>query len=606
MIVFGDHDRFENAAEVLARVLQIRDGAAGLPVGIERNDHRVRAFILAGELAQGIADRDFEARGCDADTPAQRACMQLLMHLAGLVLGREFWPMPGREEIGLVAAQGGLRLRTGEGHAFYALYPESHAVAAERSGLGPDTVVIGIRSIGAGLAAMVAAAMGAQLAWSVRPVGHPFSRELRICDSLKARLLANSDANFAIVDEGPGMSGSSFAAVIDWLRDHGVAPGHIHVFPSHGGEPGMKAGPGVRKNWRLVRKHPADQALFPGGSRDIARWFENVTGTADVVTDISGGEWRKLDHHDPWPPSDRRFERRKILIRAGERAFLAKFAGLGEAAIARMAAAETLAEAGFTPRPLALCHGFMLEEWHDGRPVDLAGDREALLATAARYAGFRARALKPLNRGAPFRQLTEMAVHNARLALGGQAADRLRQRLEKHAGAMVQTFPVHGDNRMHAWEWIVTNDGRLLKTDALDHACGHDLIGCQDVAWDVAGSIVEFGLSAPEANAFARQAGRLAARPVNAGLVEALTGCYLAFQLGSWTLAAQAGDQPETPRLLAAAERYKSLLGCWIADAASPAFDRNGSFTSITAPRSRPPTSSPNTAPAPRPPAATR
>jgi hypothetical protein len=30
---------------------------------------------------------------------------------------------------------------------------------------------------------------------------------------------------------------------------------------------------------------------------------------------------------------------------------------------------------------------------------------------------------------------------------------------------------------------------RLLKTDALDYHAGHDPIGCQDIAWDIAGAI---------------------------------------------------------------------------------------------------------------------
>ena len=95
---------------------------------------------------------------------------------------------------------------------------------ARQSGLGPDTRVIGIRSIGTGLAAIVAAALGAKRPFTVRPVGHPFSRELRIGDGLKEQLLADPHASFAIVDEGPGLSGSSFAAVIGWLRDNDVAP----------------------------------------------------------------------------------------------------------------------------------------------------------------------------------------------------------------------------------------------------------------------------------------------------------------------------------------------------------------------------------------------
>src|SRR3954453_21950736 len=50
------------------------------------------------------------------------------------------------------------------------------------------------------------------------------------------------------------------------------------------------------------------------------------------------------------------------------------------------------------------------------------------------------------------------------------------------------------DNRMHAWEWLVTPEGRILKADALDHHRGNDLVGPQDVAWDLAGAAVELEL----------------------------------------------------------------------------------------------------------------
>jgi hypothetical protein len=37
--------------------------------------------------------------------------------------------------------------------------------------------------------------------------------------------------------------------------------------------------------------------------------------------------------------------------------------------------------------------------------------------------------------------------------------------------------------------------GRLLKSGALDHHAGHDLVGHQDIAWDIVGAVVELGLS---------------------------------------------------------------------------------------------------------------
>ena len=50
-------------------------------------------------------------------------------------------------------------------------------------------------------------------------------------------------------------------------------------------------------------------------------------------------------------------------------------------------------------------------------------------------------------------------------------------------------------------EWIRTREG-FLKTDALDHYDDHFFPGCQDIAWDVAGAIVEFRMSHEQAAEF--------------------------------------------------------------------------------------------------------
>ena len=52
--------------------------------------------------------------------------------------------------------------------------------------------------------------------------------------------------------------------------------------------------------------------------------------------------------------------------------------------------------------------------------------------------------------------------------------------------------PVEIDGRLHAWSYL-RRDGHLLKTDALDHHAGHDLVGCQDIAWDIVGAKIELG-----------------------------------------------------------------------------------------------------------------
>jgi hypothetical protein len=117
------------------------------------------------------------------------------------------------------------------------------------------------------------------------------------------------------------------------------------------------------------------------------------------------------------------------------------------------------------------------------------------------------------------------------------------------------------DGRLHAWEWLVRDDGALIKADALDHHAAHDLVGCQDLTWDLAGAAVELGLSAAEQQRLAAIAGETAGRAVDPELLAFARPCYLAFQLGrhalgrGWT----AGDG-EAARLEAAVDRYAAQL----------------------------------------------
>ena len=154
-----------------------------------------------------------------------------------------------------------------------------------------------------------------------------------------------------------------------------------------------------------------------------------------------------------------------------------------------------------------------------------------------------------------------MARRNCELALGDAATQALRAwtielpRLARHVR------PVRTDNRLHRWEWLVAGE-RLIKTDALDHHAAHDLVGCQDAAWDLAGAATEFGLDASENERLCTIAERETGRAVVPELLGFLALCYAAFQLGSYSLAADAlaGQPGEASRLRAQARRYTDLL----------------------------------------------
>ncbi len=170
---YGDLIRTECPWEKLGGIAGMLWRLAGMLAGIERHGALVAALIEASELAQGIADARFtEAGERDARWPDAEAAMALLARIAQAV--RLSWesgfarlgPVPEAAVAVLHAARlpGTPRTKRAEGFALYSLYPEGYvqAAAAALGDVGGAPLrVIGIRSIGAPLAALVAAATGA-------------------------------------------------------------------------------------------------------------------------------------------------------------------------------------------------------------------------------------------------------------------------------------------------------------------------------------------------------------------------------------------------------------------------------------------------------------
>lgn len=569
MWVYGDRSRARDPQEMLAEICAGLLALKGLH-GMERHAALVSAFINASELAQGLADAAFQVRGCDGPSPEQDAAIAVLTALARAVIASWLGAPDSATEteaLDRLAALGGLALpgeittKTGEGYAFYALYPEAYAEAARSLAPAPDMRVIGLRSIGAGLAAMVAAALGAPPPITLRPTGHPFRRELKLSPELRAELLGDREARFAVVDEGPGLSGSSLNAVADLLEDQGVGAERIVFFPGHGGDLGGQASERHLARWtradrRLVR---FDELIPP---ERLADWAEDLIGCPITpVEDLSGGAWRGERFAEPdWPAADTFQERRKFRVTTAAGAWLLKFVGLGESGEGALRRARLLAGVGFVPEAVGLRHGFLVQRWIEGARVP---DRARLLQHLPAYLGFRARALpaEPAS-GASVADLFEMMRTNVMEALGGEAPEALerwRARIEplNHRVRRVET-----DNRLHAFEWLETRDGALLKADAVEHAHGHDLIGCQDIAWDVAGAVVEYDLDWEAGERLRRTVADASGREVDPELTAFCEAAYAAFQLGAYAMAADAhGHWPaERQRLASRRDRYARWL----------------------------------------------
>jgi hypothetical protein len=589
MLVYGDAERTEATRDRIAALARDLAAVRLMAPGIVRHGALVAAFIAAAELVQGLADAEYERRGMDARSPAQDAGMRLLVALAAAIerSWRSGFADPGQipdvllDDLNAQDLAPIIGTKQAEGYAFYALYPEAYLEAARAlKGIEPVRVV-GIRSIGAGLAALVAAAIDAPPPVTLRPVGHPFQRRIAAAAELADEVRSNAAATFAIVDEGPGLSGSSFGAVADWLEANGVARSRIHAFPSHAGDLGPEASAVHRERWAALPRHVVafeDLLLHPSEpTHRLDSWVADLVGPGMApLEDLSGGAWRAgvYPGEEAWPSANLQQERRKYRLRTASGLWLLKFAGLGHDGERKLERGRLLHEAGFTPEVAGFRHGFLVERWiDDAKPVDSRTvDRARFLDQAARYLAFRARHLPaPDARGAGPGDLLHMARRNAALALGEAAASALDAWTSRLPALEAGLRRVDTDNRMQAHEWLQRPDGSFLKTDALDHSAAHDLVGCQPIAWDIVGVAVEFSLSESETERLRDRVERESGHPVEAELLAFCRPCYLAFQLGAATLAAHAlaGCPAEAERLTRSAARYASLLGEVLADPVS-------------------------------------
>jgi hypothetical protein len=563
MIVYSSRERAASAPVVLSELRRELETLARCP---SPSLDGVRSLLVAlGEFEAAVVD----ALSPDGDGPRPPSAA---LRRASLDMGHALhhsWRRTGQALRWLERLRGSLAalpelthlpsltVRVPEGFAYYALYPEAYLLAAARFLSGrdrADAVVIGIRSIGTALSGVVGAALEEAgwtvESWTVRPRGHPFDRRVHLEPALAESLWRRAGAHFLIIDEGPGLSGSSFASVAAALSNLGVPDDHIGFFPSSLPDPDRLVSEEARRRWR---RHQAWTAPF----EDI--WPRESSPSTGTLTEVSGGAWRPLvfPNESLYPAVHPQHERRKYLrAEAKGGRVLLKFEGLGAYGRRKRDRAERLHEAGFAPRPLGLDQGFLETEFVEARRAPGAIDA-ALVETAARYLAFLRREFPD----GPARPecLLEMIRVNVEEGLGPPWSRSLT-RLERALPAIAGEMAVALDGRMLAHEWVLSARG-WLKADALDHHDDHFFPGCHDICWDLAGFAIEFALDDGQRAVFTQR-------------YEALSGdrevgrrwpfyevAYLAFRLGYTTLAARTLEtSPDGDRFAALSGRYAARL----------------------------------------------
>ena len=615
MIVYGDPGykmefsvllaQLEARAASIYALVQgwIREGAANE----DALDALRSLLIFAGQVEQAVEDaapekcsaaewQGWRSR-CRAWTDAAAAAFVATLSLPELqggetvsasieclTTGHLDGVFPLREEIAAVL----LNVKLPEGFAFYGLYPERYAEsaghwAAEQKPPPDETIfILGVRSIGTSLSALVTAALNSQgrqaIRCTVRPTGHPYTRQVDL--TAEQSVQARGAAWALIADEGPGMSGSSMAATAQALADAGMKSGRIAFLPGHGGEPGGQGSETTRHLWATTPRYATPPAAMRWNGSALSDILAARTSAlygggvrAVRVEEVGGGLWRRTAYagEQEWPAVCPAFERPKYLctLENGDR-IVWKFAGLATGADGR-AQDESLfhllterSRAGWTPAPLDRSMGFVALPWLTGTPLTRTDADADTLRHIARYlAAVSGLPLTTNEHHTAIARLADMLYWNTWEALGEEAAARTRQWSEAAASSdWITRARTYGDGHLAPHEWLRTPTGELFNTDCDNHATDHTIVGKQCYVWDVAGAIVEWQMDNAAETGFtaATQQATGDTFPVHALTFYRLA--YAAFRIGQTAHCARiSGHDPnEQARLWRSHELYKSAL----------------------------------------------
>jgi hypothetical protein len=369
------------------------------------------------------------------------------------------------------------RISHPEGFAYYALHPGDFADAMADAGSPVPVALVGIRSVGTTLSGVACAALrrrGVRASRiTVRPAGHPYNRATELSSDQRdwVRKHQHDGSRFMVVDEGPGLSGSSFLSVAESLMREGVGADSITLLGTRDVDPGQLCASNAVSRW--------NRFAWRRVSSRISQRFQHSTS-------LSGGAWRKFflngraEQPAYWPEMDR------AKYWSADRENVFKFEGLGESGSKIRQRSRVLHEAGFGARVEDAGDGMSCYDFVAGRPLDRSDLSRLVLDRIAEYCAFRTREFS--HDGVADGQFEEMVRFNFSQETGRQWPMGAESFRTDHL--------VIADGRMAPHEWIRSQDGTLIKVDASQHGDDHFFPGPTDILWDLAGAIVEWNMDA--------------------------------------------------------------------------------------------------------------
>ena len=514
MYVFRDGRRFLPGQRLIDAVISTLTA-----LNFSDEESALAALVAAGELECALKDPEH---------PQSDLAEQITNGIAGGLVRQTWAGSPAATSdarmLARLAAQirveGNVHISVLEGFAYYALHPRKILRILDSINLGlrhpmqpgqdfsAHIAVVGIRSIGAPLSAVLAAALrqrGMEAdRITVRPTGHPYDRVLSLLPHERLWVAAHANCKFVLIDEGPGLSGSSFLATAEALSAAGIATDRIHIIGSRQPDPALLRASNAAERWQKYRFH----------------WLQSEPiMPADAALPIGAGLWRRefLTSFDNQPASWTALEMAKFL--SHDRKRLYKFEGFGHFGRATAERVLALHGAGFAVDHHGNDCGFGRYDLQTGRMLRRHDLSTALIHRMADYCAVRAKEISGDDTQPS--QLDEMLRWNWETEFGRE--------LPSHIGTLAVKVPTVCDARMAPHEWFEPRQDAvrpqdILKLDCGSHGDDHFFPGPCDIAWDIAGAIIEWRMGA-------------SAREVLLARYEKRSGDQLRSQLGAYELA---------------------------------------------------------------------
>ena len=450
-----------------------------------------------------------------------------------------------------------------EGFAFYGLYPEMYMEAAEQFFLKrtPEKIVcVGLRTIGTVLAALVEVVLKKKgcTTWSftLRPKGHPYNRSVEFTAEIRDRLIQLRNSWFLVIDEGPGLSGSSICGTLEKLIEIRIPAEKIVIFPSWNPDANRFVSEKAKRLWPLFDKFTTDFTDVWITNCKLQKIFD-----MEIIGDFSAGRWRETVIKDEFhfPAVYSHHERRKYLLLDNQcNRYIAKWIGLGKYGDALLTRAKILADNNFSPPVRCTTYGFAVSPFVEGCPLRSDDVSQKLFEFAADYFCF-IKSNFPSKLSTSYEKFNEMIHSNVFECLGSSYDVKLKA-IDLFPKNVYENNVVAVDGRVMPHEWLWTGD-RYYKVDQLEHHCDQFFPGCQNIAWDIAAFCIEFSLDQKAEHDFIDcYVQRDSDRHIYE-LIPYFRIAYLAYRLGYVSSAANSlFDTMDGNRFVNEIEKYKRIL----------------------------------------------